>query len=576
MLIGITWWRRRMRLNVAAVAVERYPRVFIAVVFSILLLYVPLYGLYCFGMKTVFGYFADDAFYYLTVAKNSTLGFFTFDGEKPTNGFHPLWQCVLTVVSEMAGRHDSETLLYATFLLGAVLTTMGFVLLGWSLYTITRSTFWPLWLIPGPFYLFFTVKGIGNEVHHGVTYTFCPWSFMNGMESPCSVFAGGLFLYLLTRACYTADQSSPEPERVTGRASCSDACLFVLGLSLALVVMARLDDIFLVAATAMFFLAMDWKGPSPLRRLCLLVFPTAALLTAYLAFNYLSGQSLLPISGQVKSTGGAALSGNVATLLCDFCPPLHGVLRPSYSVHEWSVTAVRSSALVLPMVFALWLTIYLFKSRLSHPRAFRGFLWLLPVLAYIVLKGMYNLVNVRFGSQGYWYHTLPVLMTNWLVILLCWRFAQEQVFQRCSLLRSGCIGLYVLVYLFVSANMIFSGSYANDRCFPIWQHRLEIASALKKIDPNIKLVDRSDGAYGFCLGIPAVCALGYAIDYDGYVALRDGKFLEYCVRRGFTVTFEGRHSYPIQMGDYTLRKIYEHKASGTTFFRIEAPSSNPR
>jgi hypothetical protein len=40
--------------------------------------------------------FQPDAFYYLTVARNSLhTSFYSFDGVHPTNGFHPVWQFLL-------------------------------------------------------------------------------------------------------------------------------------------------------------------------------------------------------------------------------------------------------------------------------------------------------------------------------------------------------------------------------------------------------------------------------------------------------------------------------------------------
>src|ERR1035441_10706706 len=40
--------------------------------------------------------FQPDAFYYLTVARNSLhTPFYSFDGVHPTNGFHPVWQYML-------------------------------------------------------------------------------------------------------------------------------------------------------------------------------------------------------------------------------------------------------------------------------------------------------------------------------------------------------------------------------------------------------------------------------------------------------------------------------------------------
>jgi hypothetical protein len=549
--------------------IERFPKASIAALLSVLLLYVPFYGLYYFGMQTVFGYFAHDAFYYLTVAKNSSFGFFTFDGEKTTNGFHPLWQYILTALFGILGSHGSEAQLYATYVLGVLLTTLGFVFVGWSVYTVTRSVYLPLWLIPGPFYLFFNVK-LGNDVAHGVTYAYSPWSFMNGMESPCTIAAGGLFLYLMTRAFYPATHL-PQDARSTGDMGApSGKGLLTLGISLSLVVMSRLDDVFLLLTTALFFLFLDRRTSRPLRNVFILVLPTLVLLTGYMTFNYISCHSLLPISGMVKSSSAAALSGNIKMSLCDLFPPLHELIRPTYSLRDWGNTAVRSSAMILPMILSLWLATYIVRRRTHDPDFYHDFKWLLPVLFYMVLKGSYNLVNVRLGSQGYWYYALPVLMFNYVGILLLRSLIPRETFQRFPVLKWGCIGLYVFFYLFTSAKMICNGSFADDRYYPLWRDRQEITTALKRIDPAAKLVDRSDGAFAYSLDLPAVCALGYAIDYDGYVALKNDKFLDYCVRRGFNVTFEGRDAYPIRKDHYTLKKIYEHKASGSVFFKIEA------
>lgn len=564
--------RISMRLVPDFTIIERYPKTSVAVILSSLLLYVPLYGLYCFGMQTVFGYLAHDAFYYLTVAKNSSLGFFTFDGERPTNGFHPLWQYTLTALFGVLGSHGSEVQLYATFLLGIALTTIGFVLVGWSVYTITRSVYLSVWLIPGFFYVFFDAK-LSTDVAHGVTYAYSPWAFMNGMESPCSIAAGGLFLYLLTRALYPACQIPEETGDSVSTRPLSDATLFLLGISLSLVVLSRLDDVFLVLTTAIFFFFLVGGTSKPLWRVSVLGLPTLIMLAVYMAFNYFTCHSLLPISGMVKSSSGAALSGNISMSLCDLFPGLYELIRPAYSIREWGKTAVQSSAMILPMIFCMWLATYILRNRRHRSAFFNEFSWLLPVLFYVVIKGLYNLVNVRLGSQGYWYYALPVLITNFVAILLLRHLAPRESFRRSPLLKWACIGLYVFFYLFTSARTISTASFADDRYYPIWSDRHEITTALKKIDPAAKLIDRSDGAYSYSLDLPAVCALGYAIDYDGYMALKNDNFLDYCLSRGFNVTFEGKIGYPINpKNHHTFEKIYEHKPSGTVFFRIESKS----
>ncbi len=254
--------------------------------------------------------------------------------------------------------------------------------------------------------------------------------------------------------------------------------------------------------------------------------------------------------------------------LCDLLPPLRGIIRPSYSLSEWGNTAVRSSAMVLPMIFALWLAVHLLRSRIRHSELFQKFQWLLPIVLYIVLKGTYNLVNVRLGSQGYWYYALTVLLTNYLLLIILWQAIPWDSIRISAPIRRMCMGLYVCFYLFTAAHTIALGSLVDHRFYPLWCDRVEITAALKKIDPAVKLIDRSDGNYAYSLDIPAVCALGYAIDHEGYVAMQNNRFLDYCVGRGFNVTFQGEHAYPITKGNYVFEKIYEHKPSGTVFVRI--------
>ena len=50
---------------------------------------------------------SDDAFYYFEIARNASRGQgFTFDSVHPTNGFHPLWACLLLPVFRLLGEFE--------------------------------------------------------------------------------------------------------------------------------------------------------------------------------------------------------------------------------------------------------------------------------------------------------------------------------------------------------------------------------------------------------------------------------------------------------------------------------------
>ena len=45
----------------------------------------------------------DDSYYYLQIARHLAAGDgFTFDGLNPTNGFHPLWLLLLSLIAKAA------------------------------------------------------------------------------------------------------------------------------------------------------------------------------------------------------------------------------------------------------------------------------------------------------------------------------------------------------------------------------------------------------------------------------------------------------------------------------------------
>ena len=95
-----------------------------------LLLYPPLYCIHSFGIKTIFGYFAADAFYYHN-SEELFFGFFTFDGNFGLM-FHPLWQYILTILFSFVDHKNSAVLLYLTFFVGIFFTSLGFVFAGLS------------------------------------------------------------------------------------------------------------------------------------------------------------------------------------------------------------------------------------------------------------------------------------------------------------------------------------------------------------------------------------------------------------------------------------------------------------
>jgi len=70
----------------------------------------------------------DDAYYYLEIGHRIAHGQgATFDGLNPTNGFHPLWQLLVTALASV---FSGDALVRATLLLALVCSLMAMYLLG--------------------------------------------------------------------------------------------------------------------------------------------------------------------------------------------------------------------------------------------------------------------------------------------------------------------------------------------------------------------------------------------------------------------------------------------------------------
>jgi hypothetical protein len=508
------------------------------------------------GVKACFSYFAADTFYYLTVAKQSTLTFFTYDGELRTNGFHPLWQFILTASFRFIPDSSPHQLLL-TFLLSLFLVAIGVLFSGYTIHRETGSFWAPLWLIPGPIFLIFSIRGYSGFDFTGGTYMYSPWNFMNGMESPLTIMFGGVFLYMVHK-CH---------RRYRGGAGATSGKIprswsLGLGLLLAALVLSRLDNIFLAFAMALFSITLDDLDRGNLTRTFFISFPPILALIAFILFNSLTGQTPLPVSGLVKSTSGAAFSGNLAFILSDLFPPLHFLVRPEYGIDKWPISVVRTSMIAIPIIFTVIFSALTF---LESDNRRDQLIWLTPLVAFIVFKSLYNLINVRIGSQGYWYYALPTLFINYMIIVLAAYYLRGGANLRGRVPTFLMGAIYTPIYLFSAANMIYTGALIDSWNYSIWKDRKQITRELKIRVEDPKIIDRSDGVVAYSLDLPSINSLGYAMDYQSFRAKQEDRLMEHLLKRGFNVTFESPRAYPLRFVERGFSPILEHEPSGTVF-----------
>ncbi len=208
---------------------------------------------------------SDDALFYLQVARNIAAGHgSTFNTVLPTNGYHPLW-ILPCVAAAWVSRGDPTLMLRVTFAI-QMLLTVGALLLFRTVARRLGLRSWPLGI---PMLATFFLTGMyGSEGH------------INGV----CILASLLFLV-----------------RVHARPDPRDA--IVLGVLLGLTMLARLDNVFLVAAMLAGLTFSLPKGDRPRRTtVARIATAGAAVVAPYLIWNLVTFGSFVPISGAIKST----------------------------------------------------------------------------------------------------------------------------------------------------------------------------------------------------------------------------------------------------------------------------------
>jgi hypothetical protein len=487
-------------------------------------LYPPLMTLRDDAVAGAFRYFASDAFYYLAVAQRSVgQPFYTFDGLFPTNGFHPLWQYFLTAAFSWLELPRDGQVVFA-FVAGVVATAIGTGLFAAAMQRITRSLVLAL-LAAVPGFYFLLLPSLN------VSY-FSQWSFVNGMESPLSVLFFGVLCHLLVnRRLLAATVDVPRA--------------LLLAAVLTLLVLSRLDDVFLFAPFAVFLLFGQGATQQRwFRTGAFLVVPLICI-GAYLAYNQSYAGTFMPVSGTEKSEGLVwGLLRNGFALLTTFLPFVDPLGRGGAT---WSSEAWRVIQMVVPATgAALWLA---FRARdvrapvASERDEQRLALTLLCV--YVILKAGYNFALVRLWHQGQWYYPVSIMTFDWIVAAAAaeaWARIRETVappgarrggrWLRPKTLAVCATLLLVLLHAnaFLDSKRTGAFGLGNHR---FWERRAEIGAALEQRCPGCGLIEFDDGILAYSLSMPVMNGLGLTLDEDAIAARRRGALFDVAWSRGF-------------------------------------------
>lgn len=213
--------------------------------------------------KLVTYFLVDDAFYYFKTASNVALGNGpTFDGEHMTNGYHPLWMGIISLVYFFSPNS-------ITLPLHIILT------LSVILFFLTSITLWKIILsLTGSYRL----SGVLTFL-----YAINPWNvavFISGLETPLALFLFTLcFFYLL--------KLREERDRFRN--------YFFLGCASGLLILSRLDYGVFVAVLFLFlcFTIKDYF----FKKLFFFTLPVIIIASPWFLYNYFYFGSFIPASG---------------------------------------------------------------------------------------------------------------------------------------------------------------------------------------------------------------------------------------------------------------------------------------
>jgi len=270
--------------------------------------------------------FPDDGFYYLRIAQNIAQGRgSTFDGINPTNGYHPLWMIILTILAKLF--QSPISLAIAVVVVGVLLTAGGFAILAKVFYSQFQHR-WGLWLAGAVVFL--------NPVLVSV--------FINGMESSLYFFLLSLGFWLVLKNWGQEDFFH----------------WFGLGAFFGLVFLSRLDGGLLAVWIVVFILLRDKNWRKNLKLAIAFALGGILLGAPYLIYNQIFLGHPVPISGRIKAYFRSRDIIYLSILSLGFLASLVGVFIYYYRSKE--KLGIFSRVLLIYLAFSFSIIFYYFLS----------------------------------------------------------------------------------------------------------------------------------------------------------------------------------------------------------------------
>lgn len=456
------------------------------------------------GAMAPFWFLAGDAYLYLGIGEASSGIAMSFDGLRPTNGFHPLWQTWVRAATALSG--DPLGAMTWVAYSAIALTWAGVLTLGAAIRRFTGSWFLAMLAVPGVYYLM-----IGQSLQNLPV-----WGFFDGMEVGLAFFLAALLAFVIAGMTRDPD-AGPWP---------------LIGLILGLLVLTRLDEVFVPASIALAVLA--WPGRPLAARIVAgawITAPTAIGLALFVGWSLATTGMMAPVSGAAKGEG--ALIANAWVSLATIFSPLID-LREALSAYQAERGALLGGAfrvvqLVVPALFALGFMGFILARRFTAPWA--------PVLTGIgggiLAKATYNLLLVNYWHQASWYFAVAMMMmTLGTAIMLAPAVKRQGRWGRA--IAAGTLGALSILHA-----SLWSAALMTDTLRPaqrdFWLDRGALQATLLEQDPALRVMEFGDGMINFSFDFPVRHGFVFAGDAQSLESLRAGRLLRESYADGFRV-----------------------------------------
>lgn len=457
------------------------------------------------GAMAPFWFLAGDAYLYLAIGEASSGLSMSFDGLRPTNGFHPLWQVWVRVATTL-GYGPLQVMAIVSYS-AIALTWAGVLILGAAIRRLTGSWLLAMLAVPGVYYLV-----IGQALRNLPV-----WSFFDGMEAGLAFFFASCVVWVVSGL---------------STANASQRPVKTIGLLLAALVLTRLDEVFVPLSLAI--VMVFWPGRPFARRITDALWlsgPAALAVAIFIGWSMATTGHMTPVSGAAKGEG-AVLANGWVTLATVFAPVLD--LREALTSYEAARDALLGGAfrvveLIVPAGFALGFAILAMRRFQHQPWA----PFLVAICGGIVLKATYNFVAVNYWHQATWYFAVAMMMMS-LGSAILLAPAVRRLSPTGTTIAAGVLGLMTLLHASLwSATLMTDTSRIAHRDF--WLDRIATQTALLNADPDLRVLEFGDGMLNFSFDFPIRHGFAFAGDFQSLDALRQSRLLRDSFADGFRV-----------------------------------------